>query len=98
MRFEWDNEKNRTNIRKHRLDFADVWKVFTRPVLVFPDERNEYGEDRFIGIGLLDETRTVVVVYIEPNKDVVRVISFRKALTHERKRYEQAFRDEFGIF
>ena len=98
MRFEWDTEKNRTNISKHQLDFADVWKVFTRPVLVFPDERIDYGEDRFIAIGLLDETRVVVVVYTESDKDVIRVISFRKALTHERKRYGQAFRDEFGLF
>lgn len=98
MRFEWDWEKNRTNIRRHQLDFADVEKVFARPLLVFPDERKEYGEDRFVGIGLLDDTRIVVVVYTEPNEDVIRVISFRKALAHERKRYEQAFRDEFGVF
>jgi uncharacterized DUF497 family protein len=98
MRFEWNREKNRTNVRKHRLDFADVWKVFARPLLVFPDDRKDYGEDRFVGIGLLDDTRIVVVVYTEPNEDLIRVISFRKALAHERERYEQAFRDEFGTF
>jgi uncharacterized DUF497 family protein len=96
MRFEWDEEKNRANIRKHQLDFADVRKVFARPLLVDLDERKEYGEDRWFGIGLLDRTRIVVVVFTEPAPDVIRIISFRKALGYERKRYEEAFKDEFG--
>lgn len=90
--------KNRANIRKHHLDFADAGKVFLRPVLVALDERSgaDYPEDRWVGIGMLDERRIVVVIFTEPSEDVIRVISFRKALAYERKRYQEAFRDEFG--
>jgi len=98
MRFEWDEEKNRGNIRKHKLDFVDAWKVFVRPLLRTLDDRKDYGEDRWVGIGLLDNTRIVVVVFAEPAQDVIRVISFRKALADERKQYEKAFRDEFRTF
>ena len=58
------------------------------PLAVDLDERNDYGEDRWIGIGLLDG-RIVVVVYTEPDDETIRIISLRKALTYERKRYEQ---------
>lgn len=97
MQVEWNERKRETNLRKHQLDFADVWKVFQRPMLVALDERSdEYGEDRWVGLGMLDETRIVVVIYTELPNDVIRVISFRKALSYERERYQQAFRDQFG--
>jgi uncharacterized protein len=38
----------------------------------------------------------VVIVFTEPDDDTIRAISFRKATSYERKRYEQAYRDEFG--
>ncbi|MBE9012869.1 BrnT family toxin, partial [Pseudanabaenaceae cyanobacterium LEGE 13415] len=52
------------------------------------DERYDYGEDRFIGTGMLNG-RVVVLVYTEPDENTIRIISLRKALSHERKRYEQ---------
>jgi uncharacterized DUF497 family protein len=60
----------------------------TYPWLSNCDEREDYGEERYVGIGLLDG-RVVVVVYTEPDEETVRIISLRKALSHERKRYEQ---------
>lgn len=95
MRFEWDEQKNQANIQKHGLDFADAHKVFEQPMLVKLDDRQDYGEDRWIGIGLMD-VRVVVIVFTEPDEDVIRVISFRKATSNERKRYEQAYKDRFG--
>lgn len=70
---------------------------------VLDEPSTEYGEERWIGIGLMDETRVVVIVYTDPQEDTVRIISFRiisfrKALSYERERYQQAFRDEFGAF
>jgi len=96
MKFIWDKRKNEANIEKHGLDFADVYKVFESPMLTGLDERKEYGEDRWIGIGLLDSNRVVVIVFTEPQEDTIRVISFRKATTEERKRYEQEFKNQFG--
>jgi uncharacterized protein len=55
VRFEWDEEKNETNFRKHGFDFADAWEIFTGPILVALDDREDYGEDRWIGIGMLTE-------------------------------------------
>ncbi len=88
MNFEWDEGKNEINIAKHGFDFEDASRIFKLPMVVDLDDREAYGEERWVGIGLLDG-RVVVVVFAESNEDVVRVISLRKALSHERKRYEQ---------
>ena len=53
------------------------------------DEREDYGEDRWIGIGILRNI-VAVVVFTEPRQDTIRIISARKANKHERKRYKQA--------
>ncbi|MBE9003672.1 BrnT family toxin [Fortiea sp. LEGE XX443] len=95
MKFEWDQQKNQANIAKHNLDFADASRVFTLPLRISLDERQDYGEDRWIGIGILDG-RVVVVVFTELDEQTIRIISLRKALPYERKRYEQYLRDELG--
>jgi uncharacterized protein len=95
MKFEWDQQKNQRNIAKHQLDFADAYKVFIPPLRVSLDERQDYGEDRCIGLGLLDG-RVVVIVFTEIDEQTIRVISLRKALPYEQKYYEQYLRDELG--
>ena len=94
MKFEWDAEKNKENIRKHELDFADAWEIFDAPMLANLDAGEDYGEDRWIGIGFL-KNFVVVVVYTKRD-DVIRLISLRKALKHERTRFEEALRNELG--
>ncbi|HEX8160380.1 MAG TPA: BrnT family toxin [Pyrinomonadaceae bacterium] len=94
MKFEWDEAKNKENIRKHELDFADAWEIFAAPMLAALDAREDYGEDRWIGIGFL-RNFIAVVTYAE-REEVIRVISLRKALKHERTRFEQALRNELG--
>ena len=42
------------------------------------------------------KTRVVVIVFVERDEDTIRVISLRKALSHEHKQYEQALRDRLG--
>jgi len=88
MDFNWDEGKNNVNIDKHGFDFIDAHRIFDLPMLVDLDERYDYGEDRWIGIGILDG-RIVVVVYTEPDEATTRIISLRKAISQERKRYEQ---------
>lgn len=92
MNFEWDEEKRRANISNHGLDFADAWEIFEGPMLAAFDEREDYGEERWIGIGLLSR-RVIVIVFTERGEDTIRIISLRKALKHERIKYEQAIRD-----
>jgi uncharacterized protein len=95
MNFEWDNLKNDLNIDKHGFDFADAYRVFGLPMLVDIDNRRDYGEDRWIGTGLLDG-RIVVVIFTEPDRETTRIISLRKALSHERRYYEQYIKNELG--
>ena len=92
MNFEWDEEKRQNNVSKHGLDFADAWEVFEGPMLTGLDQRENYGEERWIGIGLL-RGLVVVIVFAERGEDTIRVISLRKGLKHERIKYEQAIRD-----
>jgi uncharacterized DUF497 family protein len=52
--FTWDEPKRQANLAKHGLDFADAEKVFAGPMVLFEDNRADYGEQRMIGVGLLD--------------------------------------------
>ena len=88
MRVEWDEDKNRANIRRHRIDFADVHPLFDGPMFVTLDTRRDYGEDRIVGIGLLDAA-VVVVVFVEKSENTIRIISARKAERHERERFKE---------
>ena len=92
MKFEWDEAKNRLNIRKHRIDLADVPPVFDGPMYVTVDTREDYGEDRMVGIGFLNNA-VVVVVFVEISGDTTRLISARKAERHERKELQEALRN-----
>ncbi len=95
MTFTWDEEKNQENIRRRGLDFADARQIFDAPMLTALDTREEYGEDRFVGIGFL-RNFVVVVAYAEPEEDTIRIISLRKALKYERKQFEEALRNPLG--
>ena len=92
MNVEWDEQKNQINIRKHGFSFADAWEMFEVAMLVELDDREDYGEERWVGIGLI-QTRTVVVIYTEPDDETLRIISLRKALNHERQAYAQYIKD-----
>lgn len=88
MRFEWDEEKNQANIRKHGFNFTDAWEIFASPMLISLDVKEDYGEERWIGIGFL-RGRIVVVVFTERDDDTIRIISLRKALKYERIQFER---------
>jgi uncharacterized protein len=89
--FEWDEPKRRSNLRKHRLDFAACAAVFAGPTITEIDSRCDYGEVRFLTVGLLDG-RVVSVLHTEL-EEFVRIISFRKATKSEQARYFKAVED-----
>jgi uncharacterized DUF497 family protein len=95
MRLEWDAAKQRSNLRKHGVDFADVAEIFHGPLLVHPDTREEYGEERWIGVGVI-RGRVMVIAFTDRGEDVLRIISLRKANRNERKNYEKAIQNELG--
>jgi uncharacterized DUF497 family protein len=92
MFIEWDDKKNALNIAKHGIDFIDVADMFNHPMLVLRDERVDYGEERWIGIGWMQRL-IGVVVYTERNGDVIRIISARKATKNEVRLYEQSLQN-----
>jgi uncharacterized DUF497 family protein len=92
MIFEWDDANNRANIRKHGFDFADAEEMFRGFLLVRPDTREDYGEERWIGIGMIRE-RVAFIAFTELWPDIVRIISLRKADHEERKEYEKAIQN-----
>jgi len=87
MRYEWDESKRKSNLGKHGLDFVDVCIVFDDPFLLeFMDVREEYGEKRYIAIGLYKNLIVTVIVYVLRD-EVRRIISFRKASKREEELY-----------
>ena len=92
MTFEWDEAKNQANIRNHRIDFADVPPLFDGPMVVKLDTRRDYGEERFIGVGLLHNA-VILVVFVEKKQATIRLISARKATQHERERFQEEVGD-----
>jgi uncharacterized DUF497 family protein len=85
MNFTWDETKRQANLQKHGLDFADAEKVFSGPMVLFEDLRNDYGEQRMIGIGQL-ESLVVLIVHVETDEQI-RIISMRKADSDETDLY-----------
>lgn len=77
MRFTWHELKRQATLQRRGLDFAEVEQVFAGPTFTFEDDRKDYGEQRWVTLGVL---RAVVVVIVHTEtKDEIRVISMRRA-------------------
>jgi uncharacterized protein len=86
LRFEWNKSKAKDNEAKHGVSFELAKIVFKDPLAVeFLDDRQDYGEDRFVIIGKA-ERQILSVAYTE-RKDVIRIISARGATKHEEEAY-----------
>lgn len=88
MKFEWDSDKERKNIKNHGLDFDLASRVFNDPYRIeYLDNKHSQDEERYITIGSIgDETIVLFVVYTD-RYDHIRLISARKANKRERKLY-----------
>ncbi len=89
MKFEWDEKKNKDNIKKHGIDFNDASLIFNAPLLSKLDTKKNYGEERWQGIGLMKNILVVLSWTEKNNGKTIRMISIRRALKHERKEYEK---------
>ena len=88
MKFEWDARKDRANLGKHGVSFAEASTVFGDPLAAsIPDPDHSEGEVRFVTMGYSSSNRLIVVSHSEEG-DTVRIISAREATSHERKTYE----------
>jgi hypothetical protein len=81
MRFSWDENKRRSNLRDHGLDFVDAPGVFDGPAFTFEYGRLPCGEQRFVKLGFLADIAVSIVHAETPSR--IHVISFRKAPRHE---------------
>ncbi len=90
MRFDWDPEKERANVAKHGLSFAEAIELLSSGVdyLEIYDADHSQDEDWFIAIGPAAE-RVVVVVYTERSENIIRVISARPATRGEAQLYRE---------
>lgn len=86
FRFEWDEKKRQTNIRKHGIDFKDVVEIFFSHHITYEDDRPIYDERRFVTFGFL-KSHPLIVIHTFVDDDVIRIISARKAKKYEEKRF-----------
>jgi len=79
VKFEWDENKRIANLKKHGFDFADAYIVFEDENAVrYPDEREDYGEERFVIVGKINGIIIASVCYAGRNENI-RIISMRYA-------------------
>ena len=88
MELEWDEAKREDNLARHRLDFAIALELFADYFMERLDARHDYGEDRWVALGMIHGV-AVVLVYTERSSKL-RPISLRKATIMERSIYEKA--------
>lgn len=82
-RYTWDEDKRRRTLTARGLDFADAPRVLEGPTFTLEDDRVDYGEARWVSIGVLD-AKIVVIVHTETETEV-RVFSMREATKNERE-------------
>ena len=88
MRYSFDPKKKAGNLKKHGFDFDDVQGVIeSTQTVTFEDNRFDYGEARYITLGLL-HGKVVIIATAETDK-TIRIISMRKADKHEQKIYHE---------
>lgn len=85
--FEWDEAKNLANIRKHGIRFALAKRIFEGPVLSRLDQRRQYGEERYLSIGEVEQA--LIVVAHTRREGRTRLISARPASRRERQVYHE---------
>jgi uncharacterized protein len=87
VRFTWDPRKASVNLRRHGVSFEEAASVFADPLALAVDDAVEPG--RTLLIGLSDRRRVLLSVYTEIDDDTIRIISARRATSHERRHYEE---------
>jgi uncharacterized protein len=88
VEFEWNPDKERSNIERHGVDFTEAATVFGDPLeLTISDPDHSVGEFRLLSIGHSSFNRILVGSHTE-REDHIRIISTRTASPQERRQYE----------
>ena len=91
MKFEWDEDKNKENIKKHGVPFEEAASIFLNKIMEEPDIDHSENEERYKAVGISVYLRELLVVYcirerINDEK-ITRIISARRANEEERRKY-----------
>lgn len=91
IKFEWDENKNEINKKKHKISFAEASSVFyDEEALLINDPEHSQEEERFIILGLSTKANLLVVCHCyRASESVIRIISARKATKTETKQYQK---------
>ena len=87
LKFTWDTTKARANLSKHGVAFQEAVTVFGDRLALFTQDAVEPG--RAILLGMSERHRLILVVHAEVDDSVIRIISSRRATSHERRQYEE---------
>lgn len=89
IKFEWDENKNQTNQKKHGISFEEAKEVFfDDDAILFDDPEHSKGEERFLIIGLIQKEKICIVSHCYRDKEnTIRIISARNATKNEKKIY-----------
>jgi uncharacterized DUF497 family protein len=87
LRFEWDQEKARTNLHKHGVSFEAACEVFFDPMLLLKDAGDPDGATQ-AAVGETVKERLLYVVHILRQEESIRIVSARPVTSHERREYE----------
>ena len=88
IKFEWNQPKARSNLRKHGVSFEEAQSVFfDENAIQFFDFENSSEEERFLMLGISENSRILLVCHCEFEGEVIRIISARKATSKEQKQY-----------
>jgi uncharacterized protein len=93
VRFEWDEDKSRQNLRKHDVRFETAALVFDDPYAITQRDQDFDDQERWITVGAIGPGSILFVVhtfYEKHNEKIIRIISARAAESHEREAYEEA--------
>ena len=87
--FDWDEDKNKINQKKHGIDFYEASSVFyDERAILFDDPDHSTYEDRFLLLGMSDSAKICIVCHCYRDSDtIIRIISARKATKSEEERY-----------
>jgi len=93
IKFDWNPAKADINIKKHGVSFEESRSVFYDDFAVqFFDQDNSDVEDRFLMLGMSNETNVLIVCHCErDNGNTIRIISSRKATKNEQKHYRRGY-------
>lgn len=92
LEFQWDDQKNKINIKKHKVSFKEAQTVFYDEYAIqFFDPDHSEDEDRFILLGTSFKLNTLVVCHcFRQAETIIRIISARKADKEEERDYWSA--------